>query len=857
MKSGSVFFPPELIARARENANRFPWAARIRDAVIDKARPWLGCTWDELWESVFGPGITRSWMVWSDGHCPACKESVTMYHWVIDPFAHPWKLGCPHCRELFPRNDFEAFYRSGVDEAGLFRPDRADRSLLIHEEPDGIREPSFGIDDGEGFVEGDNRWRFIGAYLIYGQWKQRILAGVDALSAAWIVSGDVEYARRATILIDRVADVYPDFDFAEQGLVYETRPRSGYVSNWHDACAETRLLVEAYDRVRPALDDPRLVAYLQERAGRHGLVNPKDSAAAIRSNIEERILRDALAHRSKIWSNFPHEEQTCLYIEMVLGWPQERERLLGMLDAIIVLATSVDGVTGEKGLKGYATIGPRAMMVLLGHFDRIEPTLFRELLRRHPRIREHYRFHIDTWCLHGFYPQEGDGGGFNQDHTEYFDLIFDKKGVLEPGIQPGPWNLLGRLYGETGDPAFAQVLYRGHARTVADLPHDLFAEDPEGLQRMILEAVDEHGDRPQIGSVNKPEWHLAILRSGDGDQGRALWIDYDTGGRHHHADAMNIGLFACGLDLLPDFGYPPVQYGGWYSERAQWYKSSAAHNTVVVDGQNSQETAGRVELWSDTGPVQVIRASAPGAIGGGRFERTLVLVDVDPDHAYVLDIFRVKGGSNHAYFLHSFAGTVRSEGLDLEPVPAYGHGVQMRNFKGDAAPGAGWMVEWRIDRELAGLAEDDVFLRYHGFTTDAAVHLAESWVSAGFGQSNQEFWIPQLLIRRQGEAALESTFVGLMEPHRGTPMVARAQRLPVTKANGTIAGDGTVALEVILGDGKRDLLVVNDPESGSEEASVGDWDLRSGSAFCWLRKSPAGDVLDQRNLCTQTTIATD
>ena len=62
-----------------------------------------------------------------------------------------------------------------------------------------------------------------------------------------------------------------------------------------------------------------------------------------------------------------------------------------------------------------------------------------------------------------------------------------------------------------------------------------------------------------------------MLRSGRGREARAAWLDYDSGGRHGHADALNLGLFAKGLDLLPDFGYPPVQYGGWGAPRPVVY----------------------------------------------------------------------------------------------------------------------------------------------------------------------------------------------------------------------------------------------------------------------------------------------
>jgi len=118
---------------------------------------------------------------------------------------------CPHCRELFPKNDFEKFYRSGLDERNVFDPNRADRSLLFNAEHPDPADPlhKFAVDDGEGYVDGEKRWRFIGAYLIYGQWKKAIVDGIISLSAAYAVTGDKAYAHRAGVLFDRVADLYP------------------------------------------------------------------------------------------------------------------------------------------------------------------------------------------------------------------------------------------------------------------------------------------------------------------------------------------------------------------------------------------------------------------------------------------------------------------------------------------------------------------------------------------------------------------------------------------------------------------------------------------------------------------------
>ena len=218
-KSASAFFPSELVAHARANARDHAWAAEIRDPLVAGAKPWVEMSDEELWRLMFGNTIRRSWQVWSDGHCPACKKPVPMYEWVPDSLKQPWKMRCPQCQELFPKNDFEKFHRSGLDAQSVFDPKRADRSLLFNAEHPDPSDPRhrFGVDDGEGYVEGGKRWRFIGTYLIFGQWKQAIVNGIRNLSAAYVASGDRVYAHKAGILLDRVADLYPTFDFGKEG----------------------------------------------------------------------------------------------------------------------------------------------------------------------------------------------------------------------------------------------------------------------------------------------------------------------------------------------------------------------------------------------------------------------------------------------------------------------------------------------------------------------------------------------------------------------------------------------------------------------------------------------------------------
>ncbi len=849
-KLASSLYPARLVNVGKKNAEKHAWAAQIRDGIVEAAQPWMQFTDDELWALMFGPTIPRSWMVWSDGHCPACNESVPMYNWEVDALKRPWKVRCPHCEAMFPTNDFKAFYDSGLDEHGVFNPKRADRKLLFNAEHPDSEDPlrTFGVDDGQGFAQGKKRWRFIGAYLVYGQWKHAVLDGIRKLAATYVATGDKAYAHKAGILLDRVADLYPTFDFHKQALLYEKVRGHGYVSVWHDACEETRELVLAYDQVFEGLKrDGALVEFLAGKAKQHKLDNPKRYFADIQRNIEDRILRDALAHPGKIHSNYPRAEITKTIIHTVLGQPENRDAAKKLIDAFVKRATAVDGVTGEKGLANYSAFVLQAMAQFLAEFARVDEAFLPDLLKRHPQLHKTYRFHIDTWCLGKYYPLSGDTGWFAALNDQY-------KGVLFPrgSLAPSTFAFLYELYKLTGDSAFVQVLYRANDNRVEGLPHAYFRQDGPEIQKRVAEVIAREGPEPKLPSIDKQQWHLGILRSGEGDHRRAAWLDYDAGGGHSHVDGMNLGLFAHGLDLMPDFGYPPVQFGGWGSPKSAWYRMTAAHNTVVVDGKGQRGAAGRTTLWGDGKTAHVIRASAPKIIGGKQYERTVASIDVSDAAFYVVDVFRVVGGRDHAKFLHSHFGKITTEGLSLEADKDYGHNTQMRSFRTDRAPAPGWHVDWKIEDRYELLPPGtQVHLRYTDLTTEAAASTAEGWVVAGIYSSTDEAWIPRIMVRRRAETEpLASTFVGVLEPYAEQPSIKRIRRLPLQTSAGKPFADSHVALEIQLADGRRDLFIAADTENplAVEPAATKtplvqpEWKAELAGALCMIRRSPSGDI---------------
>src|SRR5579862_9461807 len=141
IKAASLTITAAERVNAVRNAGRFAWAAAERDAVLEAAEPWRRLDEDTLWQLIPGQELPRSIHVFNVygtdkfALCPHCREGIIPYGnypWLTDVFHSPWKIECPCCQEVFPKNDFGAYYRSALDAQGLFRRGQGDPRLLFH-----------------------------------------------------------------------------------------------------------------------------------------------------------------------------------------------------------------------------------------------------------------------------------------------------------------------------------------------------------------------------------------------------------------------------------------------------------------------------------------------------------------------------------------------------------------------------------------------------------------------------------------------------------------------------------------------------------------------------------------------------
>jgi hypothetical protein len=308
---------------------------------------------------------------------------------------------------------------------------------------------------------------------------------------------------------------------------------------------------------------------------------------------------------------------------------------------------------------------------------------------------------------------------------------------------------------------------------------------------------------------------------------------------------------------MSDFGYPPVQYGGWDSPRSRWYGMTAAHNTVVVDG-NSQKRVnppirGKTTLWADGGMLKAIRVNAPAVNNTKQYERTLAMVNLSDRDSYIIDIFRTVGGKEHARFMHAAYGKMELTGLNPVSSADYGQGTQMRTIRTDASPRPGWRADWKIEDVYRYLpAGSDIHVRYTDLTTGGRVSSAEGWLAPQSFNETGDSWIPRLIVQKSAPAEpLASTFAGVIEPYEKNSNITGIRRLKITTSQGAEYPDNTVAVEITLADGTRDIFLSADPEnplnlspSFAENGVLVEKTHRieTDGELCFVRKSPSGKV---------------
>lgn len=841
VKSASTYYTPARVAAARRNIASFAWARQLRDGVLGYANRIAGQTDQWLWGIVPSQKLPRSINVNYVLGSPVTGKDVYQlgfYPFRIDQWNQPWKITDPLAQQrglpyVFPTNDFGAFYATALDENGEFDPARGDRSLLVNElYPE--KGPTWGVDDGLGWVDDDgNRWTFIAYYCHYGLWwtgvssigaTAQIWGGLTTLRDAYVYTGDPKYAHAGVILLDRIADIYPEMDVGAYSTDYRNNDPNTKKGKVLGSIWETNFstgLITAYDAFFPAIADTDLANVLPF-LGTKG----KDSLAAIRLNLENNILRQILpaVKGAQIYGNFGTHQASLSLAGVVLDEPTEAKEWFDFVFAaggILpepewhvtgggVYTTLVDKIDrdgwGAEASPFYSNIWFDNLKVVADALDGYEgyPGLD---LYTHPKFRNMFTAGPRTVGVNKFLPSIGDSGACGQ-----------------PGIGLVKANYV-KGFEEYDDALPAQLAYLLNGNRSAGLNTGIFSEDPAGTEAAIQKVVDTQGPL-DLPSDNLTGFGLAWLRDGELPNKREAWISYGRSEAAHGAtDQLNLGLYGFGLDLLPDHGYPEATDYTNFSQ--EWTKNTVSHNSVVVN-RHPQKTnwVGVPHGFGSGERVRLADIAAPKAYPDVEtYRRVTALVNVDATNSYLVDVFRVVGGTDHVFSFHAAEGAVSTDGLTLveQPTGTYaGADVEMPGRREtptdwdspgfhwldqvsrDTAPTAPFSFDWDLVDTWNANPDPDpdlhVRLTVVGDVDDVAV-------ANGYPPQNNPRnprHLRYALLHRAG-ADLASQFVSVVEPYAGQRFVRSIASVPVVGPDVTAHEAAAVRVELV--DGRVDYVI--------------------------------------------------
>ncbi len=540
---------------AQQNIDRYDWAENERDGAVSGAEGHLDAydrDLDRLWSLVTSQKVPRAGGIAAERNVLGGISSPgTDRLWKIETTVEN-----PHGEGnlVVPTNDFGAYRESGLDDRGMFDPDLVDDDLLVNEEHPEMGE-GWGVDDGWGWVDSEddlglgkeNRWNFAAYYNHWFVWRpggiRRILT---ALSDAYLLAEDPEYAIAGLVMLDRIADVYPEMTIADyqqnaDGFWNNHGGRqTGRIigSHWEGNLA--RNLLVAYDAFFPALDDQdvadAVIGFLDGKTDEYSGLSGKDSVAAIRENIEENYVQEmlpaakasqmapgrgqlsALAISARIQDDTREGGYTREALEWVFQpgeevfdgdvWNEEPENWYttgGNVLAPIVDEADRDGYWHEGAL-GYNRIrmsSIRQVAENLAGYDGFDGAN----LYQHPKFQNALKINSDLLLLDSFSPALGD--------THYPSGTEWSTSAIEAG------------YGVTGDSVFAQLWHYSNGYSTAGMRGSIYDAEPEGLADEIQSIIDAEGPL-DFSSQNLAGFGFAALRDGENYTAGSFGETYDT-----------------------------------------------------------------------------------------------------------------------------------------------------------------------------------------------------------------------------------------------------------------------------------------------------------------------------------------
>ena len=892
-KTAPTYYTMDMRNNAKENMIKYDWAQETRDKAVANGRFYLRSA-DHLYETIMPDDLPRNRQIgYNNGDYRTCRycgaDVMGLYGangvggWAVDPIKYPWKVQCKDCLRWFPSNDFESFYKLGLDDNGRFNYEKAweeneklkatgHQGYLVNElYPE--KGEGWGVDDGYGarvykdgrelepFTLGDSMngdldlkqsATYIAVYMYYYWGYMRSVVG--SFANAYIYTSDIAYARAGAILLDRIADVTPDYDLRHYRLADSKQdwvttcggPAMGVYVGRIDDPLYFRQWAQAADAFFPALNDPYILRYLSREAQKNGLENDKSSSQKIWQNWRDNLLILCFERNKdgSVQGNFglghysvstcarvlAEEPETSKMFAWILACNPEYQISGGRRDApaggdfIGRMITTIDrDGYGNEGAVGYNQMWLKTLYVVGDDMLAYGDTRYN--IYDNPKFAQMFLNAGKTILSDSHTVQIADQGAVASLDITTSDALYVSAWKAYKNT-PYARELAQDIY----------VQQRGNIT----LSYGIFSKDPFAIRREINDIINEHFDKESVMLSGFGYTALQSGRTGESDSLRSVWMSYGITTGHGHYDTLNMGIEGFGLNLSPDLGYPSNTLND--PTNTGWLRTTVAHNTVTIDETNMTRLskAHNPYLFDDADYVKVMATEASGMYRHAQiFDRTMVMIKVDGDNSYYLDFFRVKGGKQHTYSFHAQSqGAIALDGINPQlqvneagqPVGTYA-GVDVEfGERGDHYTPYAYMTKVRKDENPAGnqFTVDFNITDYRGaISNNKNIHLKmtqfnnftpdEVAIVGGMVPikkdnnpiTEETDTIEYVLTQRKSknDETLDSFFTTVFEPYRGRSYISTIEEVSLKVVSGKPGADDMAkALLVSHTNGRMDYV---------------------------------------------------
>lgn len=630
LKTQRRLYSEEQMVQARMLTSTHPDAIVLKNNIVASADYWLSVPDEQLFFVLPDQRVPRAVDVSasSDG-CPVHGTAVFSYGtypWILNK-EYPYRVTCPVGNESYPSNDFSAYLASGMQNS----------ALLTGSYPD----------NGYGYQAGDGRKYWFVAYAVHWHWRNTWVPACTKLAQAYALTGDRRYARKAIVMLDRIASSYPAMNYRTQSrdsLMGSARPGKIVNSFWESL--SIRDLAVAYDLIYETL------------IGQNRISLPWRTPLQIRQNIEANLLEEGMDAYDNIDidGNYGTHQSALAHIAVVRDCQQARDR---MVDKVF-RATAVDAryegfdyalrnLIFKDGLP-YET-SPFYNGYWVTNFAQIAEIVPKAGIDvfAYERMSRIFDAPLDLLCAQQFTPSNGDSGD-----------IYSLEMLPHVDAYETAYRALHR-------PAYAWTLNERGALT--DSAYNTF--NKLFVENIDIAAVADASSYSHVRSSRALDGYGMAVLNNDSDS-VAVSMYYGIRGNHGHKDRLNLEMFAHGSRVSPDLGYPDFA-NSTTPGRFAWTSNTISHNTVCVNGlPQDGNDHGNVLRFHHGRDVQVFDVDASTSyLATNKYRRTLVMVEVGSD-AYLVDVFRVAGGESHVLSLHGAEGAFALNGAALSAVNAQG-----------------------------------------------------------------------------------------------------------------------------------------------------------------------------------------